>query len=145
MRALRLLCGEFTAVTAAFGYPFAGMEGESHVQALLRTADGAVASLELLLTESAVAPHETFRVAGATGQIVIDVEGVHLYDVSNPHGVLGAARAAAAVLRRISGSARGFRGRALDGTPLAAPPEMARDEVEIALAMRDAAQTGRVA
>ena len=142
VRALRLLCGEFTAVTAAFGCPFAGMEGESHVQALLRTADGAVASLELLLTESAVAPHETFRIAGATGQIVIDVEGVHLYDVSNPHGVLVQPAQPLQYFGGFRGQLEDFAAAALDGTPLASTPEMARDEVEIALAMHDAAQTG---
>ena len=142
VRALRLLGGEFTAVTAAFGYPFTGMEGESHVQALLRTADGALASLELLLTESAVAPHETFRVAGDGGQIVIDGEGVHLYDVANPHGTLVQAAQPLQYFGGFRGQLEDFAAAVLDGTPLAAPPEMARDEVEIALAMHAAAQTG---
>jgi UDP-N-acetyl-2-amino-2-deoxyglucuronate dehydrogenase len=142
VRALRLLCGEFTAVTAAFGYPFEGMEGESHVQALLRTADGALASLELLLTNCAVAPHETFRVAGDAGQIVIDAAGVHVYDAANPHGTLLQAAQPLQYFGAFRGQLEDFASAVLDGHPLAAPPEMARDEVEIALAMREAAEAG---
>jgi predicted dehydrogenase len=142
VRALRMLCGEFTAVTATFGYPFAGMEGESHVQALLKTADGTVASLELLLIEAAIAPHEAFRVAGGAGQIVIDTAGVHLYDAANPHGTLVQAAQPLQYFGGFRGQIEDFAAAVLDGTPLAAPPEMALDEVVIALAMRDSAQTG---
>jgi predicted dehydrogenase len=142
VRALRLLCGEFTAVTAEFGHPYRGMEGESLVQALLRTGDGAVASLDLLLTEAAVAPHETFRVAGETGQIVIDGAGVHLYDAAHPRGTLVHAAQPLQYFGGFRGQLADFTAAVLDRKPLSAPPEMGRDEVEIALAMRDSAQAG---
>ena len=142
VRALRLLCGEFVSVTATFGTPFAGMEGESHVQALLRTADGTLASLELLLTQGAVAPHEAFRVTGETGQIVIDAQGVHLYDAANASGTLVQAAQPLQYFGSFRGQLEDFTAAVLDGRPLAAPAEMARDEVEIALAMRDSAQSG---
>jgi predicted dehydrogenase len=141
VRALRMLCGEFVAVTAVFGRPYERLEGESHVRALLRTGSGALASLELLLTEAPLAPAETFRVTGSEGEIIIDGDGVRVYDVARPEGWIAVRAQPLQYFGGFSGELEDFAAAVLDGRELAAPPEMARDEVRIAHAMRLAAET----
>jgi predicted dehydrogenase len=141
IRALRMLCGEFVAVTAVFGRPYARMDGESHVRALLRTGSGSVASLELLLTEAPLAPSETFRVTGSEGEIIIDGEGVRVHDVARPQGWIAQRAQPLQYFGGFSGELEDFAAAVLEGRQLAAPPEMARDEVRIAHAMHRAADT----
>jgi UDP-N-acetyl-2-amino-2-deoxyglucuronate dehydrogenase len=142
VRALRLLCGNFVQTFAVFGRPYSRMEGESQVRSLLRTADGMVASMDLLVTEGAIAPYEGFRVTGTTGEIVIDTRGVFLYAAGCPEGKLVCAAQPEQYFASFYGELADFANAILKGSPLAASAELARDEVATAAAMVRSARSG---
>jgi predicted dehydrogenase len=143
IRPLRMLMGEIDEVVAALGTPFAGMEGESLVRALLRFRGGELGSFDALLTSAPVGPEVFFRVTGSTGEITIDGLGrVVLYDGRNP--------GKGEVIGRSTGYFESyppefadFAAAVLEGQPLAAGPEESLGELRAALAMYRSAEAGR--
>jgi predicted dehydrogenase len=142
LRPLRMWLGEVDEVVAALGRPFAAMEGESLVRALLRFRSGVVASFDALLSEAPLAPELLFRITGSAGEIAIDGLGrVLLYDGGDRKG--RPAAEPAGYMKSYAGELRDFEGAVLDGTPLAAGPEEALGELRSALAMVRSAGSGR--
>jgi predicted dehydrogenase len=133
IRPLRMWLGEMTETVASLGHPFPGMEGESLCRALCRFESGVVAVFDALLTSGALAPDPLFRVTGTKGEVVVEGIGrVKVYDGSEPRGtVLGQGN----YLQSYEGELRDFASAILDGTPLAAGPEVALGELRAALAM----------
>jgi predicted dehydrogenase len=129
-------------VVAALGRPFAAMEGESLVRALLRFRSGVVASFDALLSDAPLAPELLFRITGSAGEITIDGLGrVLVYDGAERKG-----RAAAepqGYMKSYAGELLDFERAVLDGAPLAAGPEEALGELRTALAMYRSARSGR--
>ena len=72
---------------------------------------------------------------------MIDGDGVRVYDVARPEGWIAVRAQPLHYFGGFSGELEDFAAAVLDGRELAAPPEMARDEVRIAHAMRLAAET----
>ena len=142
IRPLRMWLGEVDEVVAALGRPFAAMEGESLVRALLRFRSGVVASFDALLSEAPLAPELLFRITGSAGEITIDGLGrVLVYDGADRKG-----RPAAepqGYMKSYGGELGDFERAVLDGAPLAAGPEEALGELRAALAMYRSARSGR--
>lgn len=141
LRPLRMWCGELTAVVAATGRPFPGMEGESMCRALCRFDSGVVASFDALLVPGAVSDLPLFQLTGTAGEIVIEGSGrVRHFDGSGTRGtVVGEGN----YLQSYEGEWRDFESAALDGTALAADARYALGELYGALAMYRSAETGR--
>jgi predicted dehydrogenase len=141
IRPLRMWLGEMTETVASLGHPFPGMEGESLCRALCRFESGVVAVFDALLTSGALAPDPLFRVTGTKGEVVVEGIGrVKVYDGSEPRGtVVGQGN----YLQSYEGELRDFASAILDGTPLAAGPEVALGELRAALAMYRSHETRR--
>ena len=149
MRPLRMWLGEIDAVVAVMERPLARMEGESLTRALFRFRSGVVASFCLLVSEGALAPQDTFRITGTTGEITI-ASGVRLYDGSDPRGKVIQADRPEAMKDVPAGCMASYAGEFLDfaraireGKPLDAGPDVAVGELRIAQAMERSARTQR--
>lgn len=142
IRPLRMLMGEIDEVVAALGHPYAGMEGESLVRALVRFRSGAIGSFDALLTNAPVGPDVFFRVTGSAGEITIDGAGrVLLYDGGSGRGkLLGQS---AGYFDSYPAEFVDFAAAVLEGKPLAATPQDSLGELRAALAMYRSAKTDR--
>ena len=142
LRPLQMWLGELDEVVAAFGRPFARMEGESLVRALLRFRSGCVASFDALLCEAPLAPELLFRITGSAGEITIDGLGRSvLYDAEHRKGT--PVGEPGGYMQSYAGEMADFEAAVLDGKPLAAGPEASLGELRAALAMARSVETGR--
>jgi UDP-N-acetyl-2-amino-2-deoxyglucuronate dehydrogenase len=140
LRPLRRWCGELTEVLAVTARPFAAMEGESMCRALCRFDAGVVASFDVLLVPSAVAPLPPFQLTGSRGELVVEALGtVRLFDGSNPVGVV---IAEGNYFQSYAGQLIDFEAAVLDGRPPAASAEYAMGELRGAFAMYRSAESG---
>jgi len=140
IRPMRMLLGEIDEVVAAVGRPFAGMEGESLVRALMRFRSGVIGSFDALLTDAPIGPEVFFRITGTAGEITIDGLGkVMLYNRETPRGALAAR--SGGYFDSYPAEFIDFADAALDGKPLAAGPESALGELRTALAMYRSAKS----
>lgn len=142
IRPLRMWLGEVDAVTGALGRPWAAMQGESLVRALLRFRSGVVASLDGLMKDPPFVPEPMFRLTGTAGEITIERPGrVVLWTARAPEGEQ--VGEVGGYLESYYGQFADFEAAVLDGRPLAAPAEFAIGELRVALALYRAAETGR--
>ena len=134
LRPLHMWLGELDEVVAAFARPFARMQGESLVRALLRFRSGRVASFDALLSEAPLAPELLFRITGTAGEIAIDGLGrCVVYDAEHRKGL--PVGEPGGYLQSYAGEMADFEAAVLDGKPLAAGPEASLGELRAALAM----------
>jgi predicted dehydrogenase len=140
IRPLRMWLGEVDAVVGAVGRPFAAMEGESLVRALLRFRSGVVAALDGIMKEPPFVPEPMFRITGERGEITVERPGrVVLWTAEHPDGrQIGEI---GGYMRSYPGEFADFAAAVLDGTPLAAGPETAVGELRVALALYRSAET----
>ena len=142
IRPLRMCLGEVDEVVGALGHPYAPMQGESLVRALLRFRSGVVAALDGIMKEAPFVPESMFRFTGLRGEITIERSGrAVLWDAAHPEGrPIGEA---GGYLRSFPGEFADFAAAVLDGKPLAAGPETAIGELRVALAVYRSAETRR--
>ena len=142
IRPLRMLLGEVEEVVGALGRPYAPMQGESLVRALLRFRGGVTAVLDGLMKEGPFVPEPMFRVTGTRGEITIERPGrVVLWDAAHPEGrTVGEV---GGYLRSYPGEFADFAAAVLEGRPLAAGPEAAIGELRVALALYRSAESRR--
>ena len=142
IRPLRMLLGEVDEVVGALARPYAAMQGESLVRALLRFRSGVVAGLDGIMKEGTLVPEPMFRITGARGEITIERPGrALLWNAEHPNGEqIGAV---GGYQRSYGGEFADFVAAVLDGAPLAAGPEMAIGELRVALALYRSAETRR--
>jgi predicted dehydrogenase len=142
IRPLRMWLGEVDAVVGAVGRPYAAMEGESLVRALLRFRSGVVAALDGIMKEPPIVPEPMFRITGERGEITVERPGrVVLWTAEHPDGrQIGDV---GGYMRSYPGEFADFASAVLDGAPLAAGPEMAIGELRVALALYRSAETRR--
>jgi UDP-N-acetyl-2-amino-2-deoxyglucuronate dehydrogenase len=142
IRPLRMLLGEVDEVVGALGRPYASMQGESLLRALLRFRSGVVAVLDGIMKEGLFVPEPMFRITGSSGEITIERPGrVLLWNDEHPDGEqIGAV---GGYLRSYPGEFADFAGAVLDGTPPAAAAEMALGELRVALALYRSEATRR--
>jgi predicted dehydrogenase len=133
IRPLRMWLGEMTETVAALAHPFPGMEGESLCRALCRFESGVVAVFDSMVAPGPLGPDPLFRITGSGGELVVEGIGrVKLFDGSEPRGtVVGQGN----YLESYEGELVDFAAAVLDGSPLAAGPEVALGELRAALAM----------
>jgi len=142
IRPLRMWLGEVDEALGALGRPWAAMQGESLVRALLRFRTGVVASLDGIMKEPPFVPEPMFRLTGTRGEITVERTGhAVLWDAAHPDGQ--EAGEGGGYLRSFHGEMADFEAAVLDGTPLAAGPESAVGELRTALAIYRSAETGR--
>jgi predicted dehydrogenase len=142
LRPLHMWLGELDEVVAAFARPFARMEGESLVRALLRFRSGHVASFDALLSEAPLAPELLFRITGTAGEIAIDGLGrCVVYDAEHRKGL--PVGEPGGYLQSYAGEMADFEAAVLDGKPLAAGPEASLRELRAALAMERSVESRR--
>jgi predicted dehydrogenase len=117
------------------------MEGESLCRALCRHRDGRTSVFDVMLAPGPLGPEPLFRITGTKGELLVEGIGrVKLYDGSEPRGtVVGQGN----YLQSYEGELADFAAAVLDGTPLAAGPEVALGELRAALAMYRSAETRR--
>jgi len=142
IRPLRMLLGEVDEVVGALARPYAAMQGESLVRALLRFRSGVVAVLDGLMKDGPFMPEPMFRITGVRAEITIERPGrVVLWDAAHPNGQqigdIGGYQ------RSYPGEFADFAAAVLDGTTLAAGPEAALGELRVALALYRSAETRR--
>ncbi len=142
IRPLRMWLGEVEEVVGALGRPYAAMQGESLVRALLRFRSGVVASLDGIMKEPPFVPEPMFRITGTCGEITVERPGrVLLWTADDPDG--RQVGEIGGYLRSYPGEFADFAAAVLDGTPLAAGPETALGELRVALALYRSAGTAR--
>jgi UDP-N-acetyl-2-amino-2-deoxyglucuronate dehydrogenase len=142
IRPLRMWLGEVEEVVAQFGRPYAQMQGESLVRALLRFPKDVVVSFDLLLTQAPMAPQEMFRLTGTRGEITIGLQ-VKLFNEENRRGVVVDDGVPQGYMRSYQGQFADFARASLQGTPLAAGPDSSLGELRTALAMERSMQSRR--
>ena len=142
LRPLRIWLGEIDEVVGAMERPYAAMEGESLVRALLRFRSGVVASFDLLLTDAPTAPQDLFRLTGTRGELTIGL-GVKLYDAANRKGVALRPEVPQGYFLSYAEQLRDFARAVREGAPLAAGPEVSLGELRTALALERSARTKR--
>ncbi len=141
IRPLRMLLGEVDEVVGALGRPYAAMQGESLVRALLRFRSGVVAVLDGIMKEGPFVPEPMFRLTGMRGEITIERPGrAVLWNAEYPNGRPGEV---SGYQRSYPGEFEDFAAAVLDGRALAAGPEAALGELRVALALYRSAETRR--
>lgn len=142
IRPLRMLLGEVDEVVGVLGHPFAAMQGESLMRALLRFRSGVVAALDGIMKDGPFVPGPLFHLTGTRGEITIERSGcVVLW--SGEHldgqqvGEIGG------YMRSYRGEFADFAAAVLDGKPPAAGAEAALGELRVALALYRSAETRR--
>ena len=145
IRPLRMWLGEIDEVIAVLGHPVKEMEGESLAHAIFRFTSGKIAVFEALVAEMVDAPNEKFRITGTEGIIVIEKGPsghARLYNDEHPRGheilTQDEMRESAYGLELAD-----FVRAVLDGTPLAAGPEVSLGDLRAALAMYRSADSGQ--
>lgn len=142
IRPLRMWLGEVDEVVGALGRPFAPMQGESLVRALLRFRSGVPAVLDGLMHDAPFVPEPMFRVTGTRGEITVERPGrVVVWDAGTPDG--RQVGEVGGYLRSYPGEFADFTAAVLDGRPLAAGPEVALGELRVALALYRSIETRR--
>lgn len=142
IRPLRMWLGEVDEVVGALGRPWAAMQGESLVRALLRFRGGVVASLDGIMKDPPFVPEPMFRLTGRTGEITIERPGrVVLWTAAHPDGTQVGEEGG--YLASYAGQFADFEAAVLDGRPLAADAAFAVGELRTALALYRAADSGR--
>lgn len=142
IRPLRMWLGEVAEVVGTVGRPYAPMQGESLVRALLRFRSGVPAVLDGLMHDAPFVPEPMFRVTGTTGEITIERPGrVVLWDAAHPDGTQ--VGEVGGYLRSYPGEFADFAAAVLDGRPLAAGPEQALGELRVALALYRSVESRR--
>ena len=142
LRPLRMWLGEVEEVVGATGRPFAAMEGESLVRALLRFDSGAVAVLDGMLTSARRAPEPLFRITGSEGEITVEGIGdVVLWSADHPRGERVGERQG--YLKSYAGELADFEAACIDGRRPAAGPESSLGELRAALALYRSAESRR--
>ncbi len=139
LRPLRMWLGEIDEVVAALGHPFPGMEGESLCRALCRHRDGRISVFDVMLAPGPLGPEPLFRITGTAGELVI--EGIGRVKVFDGTEARGEVVFQGNYLQSYQGEYTDFAAAVLDGTPLAAGPEVALGELRCALAMYRSAET----
>jgi predicted dehydrogenase len=142
LRPLRIWLGEIDEVIGAMERPYAAMEGESLVRALLRFRSGVVASFDLLLSDAPFAPQELFRITGTRGELTIGL-GVKLFDAAHRKGVAVRPDLPQGYFLSYADQFRDFARAVREGTPLEAGPEVSLGELRTALALERSARTKR--
>lgn len=139
IRPLRMWFGEVREVVAALGHPYARMEGESLVRALLRFESGLVASLDLVLADTPFASESLFRVTGERGELTIEIDGtVRLTDATRRREEMARS---GGYLDSYGGAFADFAAAILHGTPPAASAGMALGELRAAMACYRSAES----
>ena len=142
IRPLRMLLGEIDEVVGALGRPYAAMQGESLVRALLRFRSGAVAVLDGIMKDGPFVPEPLFRITGARGEITVERTGrAVLWNAEHPNGQ--PVGEVGGYMRSYPGAFADFAAAVLDRRPLAAGAEMALGELRVALAIYRSAETRR--
>lgn len=142
IRPLRMLLGEVDEVVGVLGRPYAAMQGESLVRALLRFRSGVVAALDGVMKDPPFVPEPMFRITGTRGEITIERPGrVLLWDAAHPEGTQ--VGEVGGYQQSYPGQFADFAAAVLDGRPLAAGPEAALGELRVALALYRSAETKR--
>jgi predicted dehydrogenase len=142
IRPLRMWLGEVEEVVGALGHPWAPMQGESLVRALLRFRTGIVSSLDGLMKDSPFASEPMFRLTGRLADVTIERPGrVVLWNAQHPQGTQVGGEGG--YLESYYGQFADFEAAVLDGRPLAAQAEFAVGELRTALALYRSAASGR--
>jgi len=142
IRPLRMLLGEVDEVVGVLARPYAAMQGESLVRALLRFRSGPVAVLDGIMKDGPFVPEPTFRITGMHGEITIERPGrVVLWNTEHPEGTQ--VGEVGGYQRSYPGEFADFAAAILDGTTPAAGPEAAIGELRVALALYRSAETRR--
>ena len=142
IRPLTMWLGQVEEVVGALGRPFAAMQGESLVRALLRFRSGVVAALDGIMKSAPFVPEPMFRLTGRKGEITIERPGrVILWTAEHQSGEQ--VGEVGGYLRSYPGEFADFAAAVLDGKPLAAGPEAALGELRVALALYRSAETKR--
>ncbi len=144
LRPLTMFMGEVDEVVAVLDRPLARMEGESLARALLRFRSGRSASFEVMLLDGMIGMDAFFRVIGTRGEIVIDADmggRVQLFNEQCFGESVGGD--GLGYMESYAPQLRDFVAACLDGTALAAGPEVALGELRAALAMYRSAESGR--
>jgi len=142
IRPLRMWLGEVDEVVGALARPWAPMQGESLVRALLRFRSGVVSSLDGLMKEPPFVPEPMFRLTGTAGEITIERPGrVVLWTAEHPNGTQIGEEGG--YLESYHPQFADFEAAVLDGRPLAAGAEVAVGELRVALALYRSAETRR--
>lgn len=144
LRPLRMFMGELDEVVAILDRPLVRMEGESLARALLRFRSGRSASFEVMLVDGMLGMDAFFRVIGTRGEIVIDADMGGRVQLFNEH-CFGESVGGDGLgyMESYAPQLRDFVAACLDGTPLAAGPEVAIGELRAALAMYRSAESRR--
>ena len=143
IRPLRMWMGEIQEVMGVLGHPLQAMEGESMVRSLLRFESGKVAAFDALMTNSVMAPEPWWRITGTKGEIIIEdgleKGGLLLYNAEHRSGHRVAEPQGYA--KSFGPELRDFSHAVLDGTPLAAGPEVSIGELRTILAIYRSAKS----
>jgi UDP-N-acetyl-2-amino-2-deoxyglucuronate dehydrogenase len=142
IRPLTMWLGVVDEVVGALGRPFAAMQGESLVRALLRFRTGVVAVLDGIMKQAPFVPEPMFRLTGQKGEITIERPGrVVLWTADHPEGrQIGEI---GGYLRSYPGEFADFEAAGLDGKAPEAGAEAALGELRVALALYRSAETRR--
>ncbi len=143
IRPLRMFMGEIEETVAILDRPLAQMEGESLARALFRFRSGRSASFEVMLVDGMLGIDTFFRVTGTRGEIVIDAEMGGRVVVYNDTHFGQAIDEPCGYMESYAPQMRDFAHACLEGTPLAAGPEVAIGELRAALAMYRSAESKR--
>ena len=140
IRPLRMWLGEVDEVVGALGRPYAAMQGESLVRALLRFRSGVVAVLDGIMKDPPFVPEPMFRLTGTRGEITVERPGkVVLWAEQHPDGAQIGEEGG--YLKSYPGQFADFEAAVLDGAALAAGAEVAVGELRVALALYRSAET----
>lgn len=142
IRPLRMWLGEVAEVVGTVARPYAAMQGESLVRALLRFQSGVPAVLDGLMHDAPFVPEPMFRITGTRGEITVERPGrVILWDAEHRDG--RQVGEVGGYLRSYPGEFADFAAAVLDGSPLAAGPEVALGELRVALALYRSVESRR--
>ena len=142
IRPLRMLLGEVDEVVGALGHPYAKMQGESLMRALLRFRSGVIAVLDGIMNDGPFVPEPMFRLTGARGEITIERTGrAVLWNTEHPAGQ--PVGEVGGYMRSYPGEFADFAAAVLDGRAPAAGAEAALGELRVALALYRSVETRR--
>jgi UDP-N-acetyl-2-amino-2-deoxyglucuronate dehydrogenase len=144
IRPLRMWMGEIEEVVGILGYPLKQMEGESLMRSIVRFQSGKSAILDAMMIDTVFAPDPWWRITGSKGELTIDAGfsgGIKLWDKDNRDGKQ--LMEPEGYPRSFGHELADFTSAVLDGTSLAAGPEMALGELRTAHAIYRSAEHGR--
>ncbi len=143
IRPLRMWLGEIDQVVAVLGHPLKQMEGESLAHSIFRFRSGTVATFDVLVDDTVLAPAPWFHITGSDGQIVVpgwDETTVKLFNKTHREGQ--AFPTDGGYWQSFGYELEDFAAAVLDGKKPAAGPEDSLGELRTALAVYESARTG---